>query len=97
MIFTAETACTSPRGLYPNYCEVRALDNGVEMNPAAQGRHVLDSAIGGYYGALYQSHSIEWVRRVGPGAHQVILQRRVSDSDLEFYVDDWTFDVQMLN
>ena len=64
--FTAEAGAT-------NFCYVRAVDNGIPLNPN-----------GGNFQALVsndttnEAHAYLWVRRVGPGFHTISIQRRVS-------------------
>jgi hypothetical protein len=61
------------------------------MNPAGGGRQVFSSEQ-----FFEESGAYEWVRRVGPGTHTIRIQGRVDDSDTDFVLDDWTFDVQVL-
>jgi len=42
-------------------------------------------------------HAYEWVRRIGPGNHTILIQRRVGNAATGFLLDDWTFDLQIYN
>jgi hypothetical protein len=88
VLFTAEVSCTDA---FEDICYIRATDNGVEMHPSGGGAQALSSE-----SFLPESGAYEWVRRVGPGTHTIRIQGRVDDSDTEFVLDDWTFDVQVL-
>jgi hypothetical protein len=91
VVFTAEASCRGPTSIVDN-CIVRALDNGVEMNPQGGGALVLLSEDGTANG-----HAYEWVSRAGAGNHNIVIQRRVTNAATVFTVDDWTFDVQLHN
>ena len=87
VLFTAEAACGLSAG--PDFCYVQALIDGVPMDPDGGGFQVLASEDGTASGNAY-----EWVKRVGPGAHTVELQWSVLAAGTQFWLDDWTFDVQ---
>jgi hypothetical protein len=88
VLFTAETACRVTTSA--DFCYVRALDNGVEMNPQGASFQAIDSEK-----ATARGHAFEWVRRVAAGSHTISLQRRVNAAPTVFTIDDWTFDVQV--
>jgi len=87
LLFTAETACGPSAA--PDFCYVRALIDGLPMDPDGTQFQAIDSEDGSA-----SAHAYEWVKRVGPGNHVVELQRRVLAPATQFYIDDWTFDVQ---
>jgi hypothetical protein len=43
------------------------------------------------------AHAYEWVSRVGPGNHTIVIQRRVGNAATGFLLDDWTFDLEIHN
>jgi hypothetical protein len=86
LLFTVETACGVSTAA--DYCHVRALVDGVEMNP---GSRVIDSEHD-----TAQSHAFEWVRIVGAGLHIVTVEVRVGNVSTLFVIDAWTLDVQVL-
>jgi len=89
VLFTGEAACRGP-GAVADFCLIRALDNGVELNPQGGGAQVLLSE-----DATENGHAYEWVRRVGAGNHTILIQRRVGNAATGFLLDDWTFDVEI--
>jgi hypothetical protein len=88
VIFTGEAGCAGNNG--PDFCYVRALVNGAAMHPNGSGEQVFASD-----DTTAESHAYEWIRRVGPGTHNIVIQGRVADSDTTFFLDDWTLDVQV--
>jgi hypothetical protein len=91
VVFTAEAACRGPTSV-SDFCVVRALDNGVEIPPQGGGAQVFLSE-----DATENAHAYEWVKRIGPGNHTILLQRRVGNAFTSFLLDDWTFDLQIFN
>jgi len=91
VVFTAKTACRGPAAI-GDFCYIRALDNGVEFFPQGGGFRTFLSE-----DATENAHAYEWVRRVGPGNHTILIQRRVGNAATSFLLDDWTFDVQTHN
>jgi hypothetical protein len=91
VLFTGEAACRGPTAV-PDFCMIRALDNGVELNPQGAGAQVLLSE-----DPTENGHAYEWVRRIGPGNHTILIQRRVGNAATGFLLDDWTFDLQIYN
>ena len=82
VLFTAEAGAT-------HFCYVRAMDNGVPMNPNGNGAQTLIS----HYVNSANANSFLWARRVGPGSHVISIQRRVSGGTCT--IDDWTVDVEV--
>jgi hypothetical protein len=88
VVFTAESACGASAA--PDFCYVQAEIAGVPMDPNGLGFQALDSE-----DATASAHAYEWVKRVGPGNHLVTVETAVSNAATAFYIDDWTFDVQV--
>jgi hypothetical protein len=83
VVFTAASACgPSPAN---DQCFIRARDNGVLMSPNVS---FFDSEDG-----AGSSHSLAWVRKVGPGSHRIAIQRSVGDDDTSFGLLGWVLDV----
>lgn len=91
VVFTGEAACRGPAAV-SDFCFIRALDNGVEMNPQGAGAQIFLSE-----DPTENAHAYEWVRRIGPGNHTILIQRRVGNAATGFLLDDWTFDLQIYN
>jgi hypothetical protein len=88
VLLTAETACQSD--LPDDFCYVRALVDGVPMDPNGANFQAMDSEDG-----TASAHAYEWIKRVGEGAHTVRIERRVGNAATTFWTDDWTFDVSL--
>jgi hypothetical protein len=88
VLLTAETACQSDQAA--DFCYVRALLDGVPMDPNGANFQALDSEDG-----TASAHAYEWVKRVGDGPHTVRIERRVGNAATMFWTDDWTFDVSL--
>jgi hypothetical protein len=85
VLFTAETAC-GPGG----FCYVRAFLDGVPMDPDGAAFQAIDSD-----DPTASGHAYEWVGLAqDDGPHTVTLFRRVDAAATNFYIDDWTLDVQ---
>jgi hypothetical protein len=89
LLFTAETVCRPSAAA--DFCYVRALINGVPMLPDGANFQTFDSEDG-----TASAHAYEWVRRVRAGNYTIVLQRRVGNAATFFTLDDWTFDLQLL-
>jgi hypothetical protein len=89
LLFTAETVCQPSAAA--DFCYVRALINGVPMLPDGANFQTFDSEDG-----TASAHAYEWVRRVRAGNYTIVLQRRVGNAMTVFTLDDWTFDLQLL-
>jgi hypothetical protein len=86
--FNAQAACRATSGSeVPEVCQVRVLDNDVEMLP--QGARTIKTS------PAQAAHAFEWVSRVGAGRHMIRLQRRATDEATEFRINGWTLDVQI--
>lgn len=81
VLFTAEAAAT-------NFCYVRAVDNGIPMNPDGGSFQALVSR-----DSSANAHTFLWVRRIGAGSHTIAIQRRVDTGSCG--IDDWSFDVEV--
>jgi hypothetical protein len=88
VLLTAETACQSE--LAADFCYVRALIDGIPMDPNGAGFQALDSEDG-----TASAHAYEWVKRVGEGQHIVRIERRVGNNATTFWTDEWTFDTSV--
>ena len=71
-------------------CTFRALDNGVQMNPAQNGEVFVSGDLN-----HYQSRGFKWVRRVGAGRHVIRIQAEESDNEAGARIDAWTMDVEV--
>ena len=88
VLLTAETACGITNA--PDLCYVRALVDGVPMDPNGAGFQAMDSE-----DSTASAHAYEWIKRVGEGAHIIRIEQRVRNAATTFYKDDWTFDVSV--
>jgi len=84
VLFTAETACQGE--LASDFCYIRALVDGVPMDPNGAGFEAMDSEDG-----TASAHAYEWVKRVGEGPHIVRIERRVGNGATTFWGDEVTF------
>ncbi len=89
--FNAETACSGDPGTHDDFCYVRALDNGVEMNPVSGGFTAFQSE-----DPTAESNSHRWIRRVGAGTHTISIQRRTDGGTTAFHLDDSMLTVTVL-
>ncbi|MDA0184220.1 hypothetical protein OJ997_28180 [Solirubrobacter phytolaccae] len=90
VLLTAETSCTGFAGAPNDYCYVRALVDGVPMDPDGANFQAIDSE-----DASGDGHAFEWVKRVPPGNHVVSIEQRVGNGATTFTHDDKTMDVQI--
>ena len=88
VLLTAETACEETNAA--DFCYVRALVDGVPMDPDGANFQAMDSEDG-----TASAHAYEWVKRVGEGPHIVRIERRVGNAATSSWWDDWTFDVSL--
>jgi hypothetical protein len=88
VLLTAETVCEQTNAA--DFCYVRALVDGVPMDPNGAGFQAIDSEDG-----TASAHGYEWIKRVGEGPHIVRIERRVGNAATAFWADDWTFDVSL--
>lgn len=88
VLLTAETACRKTGAA--DFCYVRALADGVPMDPNGAGFQAMDSEDG-----TASAHAFEWIERLGEGPHIIRIEQRVGNAATTFYKDDWTFDVSV--
>jgi hypothetical protein len=88
VLLTAETSCSDYAG--PDYCYVQALIDGVPMDPDGANFQAMDSE-----DDSASAHAYEWVKRVGPGNHVLVIQQRVGNANTVFRTDDWTQDITL--
>jgi hypothetical protein len=86
LLFTAESACTGYVG--DDFCYVRALVDGVPMDPDGANFQALDSE-----DATASAHAYEWIKHVGAGNHLITIERRVGNAATSFDLDDYTGDL----
>jgi hypothetical protein len=89
LLFTAESSCTGYAG--DDFCYVRALVDGVPMDPDGQNFQALDSE-----DATASAHAYEWIKHVGPGVHNITILRRTGNANTVFRLDDYTSDLEVL-
>jgi hypothetical protein len=87
--FTAGAACRGSASV-SDFCYIRAVANGIQMFP--QGFNLQTFVSEDF---TPNAHGYEWTRRLGPGRHLISIQRRVASSATQFYLDDWTFEVEI--
>jgi hypothetical protein len=86
VLFTAETACSPTAN--PDFCYVRAVINGVPMDPNGNGFQAMDSE-----DATASAHAYEWVKKLPAGNYDIDIQWSVLNAGTQFWVDDWTLDI----
>lgn len=92
IVFTAETGCSQTSA--QDFCYVRALDNGVPIQPNGAGRQAIDSESGPAKGHAYQwATFIDIVK--GEEQHEFTIEWRVKDRPTQFYIDDWTMSAEV--
>ncbi len=89
--FSAEAAC---KGTAPgDRCYIRALHNGVPMNPKSKGARLFVSE-----SETPSAHSLQWVSRgLFEGNNIFTIEVKVGRAGTSFYVDDWTMLVELLS
>jgi hypothetical protein len=85
VLFTGVSTCGLSSS--SDFCLIRAVDNGFVMEPQI-GASEFNSEDG-----TGSSHALAWVRRVGPGTHTVVIQKRVISAGTIFNLLGWTMDV----
>lgn len=94
ILFTAETGCSQTSA--QDFCYVRALDNGIPMDPAGAGRQAIDSE-----NSSAKGHAFQWMSFVGISKfseeHEFTIEWKVGDRPTQFHIDDWTMTVQILS
>ena len=89
VVFTGEAGCAGSAGT--DFCYVRAIATGAVMNPNGGNEQVFSSE-----DTSAEAHAYEWITRLGPGTYNISVQGRVDSSATDFYLDDWTFEVETL-
>ena len=89
LLFTAESSCDGYAG--DDFCYVRALVDGVPMDPDGQNFQAFDSE-----DDTASAHAYEWIKHVGPGNHVITVERRVGNPNTVFRLDDQTADLMIL-
>ena len=90
VLFTSETVCRATTAA--DFCYLRALVNGVPMNPNDSVR-AIDSE-----SSTARGHAYEWFLQVDSTAavtYTVAIQGRVGSSATTFIVDDWTLAMEV--
>jgi hypothetical protein len=89
--FSAESQCSGPTA--GNWCSVRILLDGIEMDPASGVDFAFDSV--GSPQDFYESHSMDRSRAgVGSGNHTVTVQWAVTSATTVFRLDDWSLTIE---
>ena len=88
-VFTGEAGCRGPAG--DAFCYIRAIADGAVMNPNGGSEQVFSSN-----DPSAESHAYTWINRLGPGTYNIAVQGRVENSATDFFLDDWTFEVETL-
>jgi hypothetical protein len=83
--FTAESECSSssPTG---NYCSVKIMVDGVQAKPNSGFDYAFDTDDGGSWEGNAMDRSI----KVGPGLHTIQVFYGVTDTSIDFRLDDWS-------
>ena len=89
VVFTGEAGCFGSSG--PDFCYIRAIANGGVMSPNGGSEQVFSSE-----DSTAEAHAYEWINRLGPGTYNIAIQGRVASSATDFFLDDWTFEVETL-
>jgi hypothetical protein len=87
--FTGESACGLSNAA--DLCYIRAMDGNTELDPQGGTFQAFDSEDGSA-----SAHAYEWVGRLGEGVHNIRLERRVGNANTDFWLDDWTYDVEVM-
>jgi hypothetical protein len=99
--YSAESACTGPDPEGEGYCSIQivARNNATgvitELEPASGPNMAFDSTDGGTESiASWESHSMDRSLNLGEGSYTITAQQRVTNSDMTFRLDDWSFTVE---
>lgn len=96
--FTAESACYGASGWCAARVVYRRLPGGVitELNPVVDTNIAFDGSDGDNEGSgSWESHSIERSVRLAPGRYQFFIQVRPVQNGITFWVDDWSFELEL--
>jgi hypothetical protein len=85
VLFTAASLCGGQPAAV-DYCLIRAVVDGVEMNPRTITQFDSENTTGA-------AHALSWVKAVGPGQHIIAIQRRVNHPNSIFQLIGWTMDL----
>jgi hypothetical protein len=89
--FSAESQCAG--GAAGNWCSIRILLDGTEMDPASGSDFAFDSV--GSPQDFYESHSMDRSRAgVGSGSHTVTVEWAVTSASTVFRLDDWSLTIE---
>src|SRR5262252_9385375 len=90
--FIADSQCQGAFG--GNWCQVRILADGAEMNPISGGDYAFDGV-----GAddFAESHLAQGSLLLGPGKHTIQVQAAVTLAGMSFFFDDWSLTVTQYN
>jgi hypothetical protein len=89
VLFTAESACGPSAN--PDFCYLQAMIDGIPMDPNGAGFQAFSSE-----SPTAAAHAYEWIKRVPAGNHVVTLQWRTLQPATQYWIDDSTLDVQVL-
>jgi hypothetical protein len=88
--FTAGSTCFG--GAAADYCRVRIMANGIELQPTNGFNYHFDSNA---LGTESEGHAMERSKLLGPGAYNVHVEYSVSNAALTFLLGHWHFAVAM--
>jgi len=90
---SASSSCQGPSG--QNWCAVRILADGTEMNPVIPGGTAFDGVGDG--NDYFEDHAMQRSILLGPGGHTIQVQAAVSTSGMTFFLDDWSLTITQYN
>jgi hypothetical protein len=91
--FSGDSQCQG--SFAENWCQVRILADGAEMNPISGGDYAFDGV--GNADDFAESHLAQGSTLLGPGRHTIQVQAAVTLSGMAFYIDDWTLAITQYN
>jgi hypothetical protein len=91
--FSGDSQCQG--SFAENWCQVRILADGAEMNPISGGDYAFDGV--GTADDFAESHLAQGSALLGPGRHTIQVQGAVTLSGMAFYIDDWTLAITQYN
>ena len=89
--FSASANCLG--GDLNEVCFIRAIENGSELNPITGGTLGFTPSDE----SAKSANSFQWAKRVGPGSHTIIIQRRVNAAATNFTTYFWSLTVEVTN
>src|SRR5439155_15338671 len=91
--YSGESACYGGTGA--QWCTVRILVNGVEMDPVVGTDFAFDGTDNSTESfASWESHAMERTKKVGAGTYRLLVQWRTTSSTTSFRLDDSAFTVE---